>query len=1767
VAQGASAGATLGTDRTTDVPLYFAGHWVEITSAAGVVKGTWRIKTVGGKNVTLEPNGTETIDIAAGDKWTGVYLFDNVTTANFGKLQSGDPIRSSGLTSGSGESHLVSGIQTKNVTVNGAMYASEINAETLTVNTGGSLRQYYTGHNTQLKIKLSGLLTVNGDINADARGYPERAAYPGATTPGNEAGGAHMGVSGPWSAPQGTTYGSVYRPMEAGGGSGNGGVWGGGVVRIEAAEVVVNGSIRANGGGWNDRGGAGGSVWITTGKISGGGAVEAIGGTSCWGSGAGGAISIEYTEGTLPIRRAYAGDSYCYNNEGGAGSIYTRGPGATYGDLTVDNAGYNAQWTMLPSLGSGVAQGASTGATLATDRTTDVPLYFAGHWVEITSAAGVVKGTWRIKTVSGKNVTLEPNGTETIDITAGDKWTGVYLFDNVTTANFGKLHSSDPIRSSALTGGAGESHVILPIQAKNTTVNGTLYAADITGENITVTGSGSLRQYNTSGAVWRLKLTGVVTVAGNINADGRGYPERTSYPGATTPGNETGGSHIGIGGPYNLPQGTTYGSVYRPMEAGGGPGGGGVYGGGVIRLEAAEVVVNGAIRSNGGSWNDRGGAAGSVWIKTTKISGSGAVEAIGGASCWGGGGGGAVSIEYTEGTLPIRRTYSGDSYCYNYEGGAGSSYVKGPASTYGDLTVDNAGYNGQPTALPSLGMGAAQAGSNGPMLVIEYAPAPYFVSHYVEVTDAAGVVKGIWRILDITATTLTLAPNGSETINIQPGDFWRGTYRFDKITLRNAIVQTADRVLYNNLDKDGPSNLRVNETAPQFPVALRSQIVVDSSVNGDFVTGPAGAVTDPDTPVKVTAKNTRTGGTATVNAAANGSFSIAVAGAAGDTFTVYATDSNIVPLTSAAIPVNGQIIERNTVSAVSTERTEVTGGSDVTGVVRLNYPARSTGAVVSLSSSDPAVQVPASVTVAGGTTSIAILVKTSTVATMTTATITATLGTSSATATLKVLPAAAGVTSVALSETSVEGGTSINATVTLGAPAPTGGATVLLTSSDTRLATVQDVLVVPAGNTSAAFTVTTYRVASQSNVSLSAMYLSSASASATLTACSALGSVAPPASTSLDFTWIDDALPAGSTPNSGNAGSTIDSTQSAAGVSSIHFSGAAAGTRTFGMNTTTTMTVNPTDNLVVYALINPCNPPKQLMLQWKTGTIEYRATWGENRIDPVATPALTIGSLPARGVWTRLEVLAKSIGINAAVSMSDLMIRVVDGEAWIDKVGKSACALATAPPPQFGIAEQVWFDDDLPAGATQLPEQTTPWIRRNIAWDTTQAASGTRSRLVSLANGIHEHAFTGASQGMTVGRSDVIFTYVYLDPCNPPREIMMSFFDGSSFEHRAYWGDNVITLWGSDNSASRWRMGPLPETGKWVRLEVPAAVVGLSGLTVQGAGFLLYDGQGWFDRTGKASRANVAFLKTATQSSDYAPNYTADKAVDGITTSGGVNMSITAFSSQPWWQVDLGAVYPLDQINVYGRTDCCPNQTGNFYLQVSDVPFASNTLSTNLSQSGVSSYGIPGNADSLLSFNTRRTGRYVRIQELSGGDHVTLPEVEVFTPAATQRVNLAGGRIATSSSIWDGWFQPWFALNGVANQIGGSGGSLFHIRNGGDTDAWWQVDLGAVSPISTIDLWTRADQQWQDQVINCYVLVSDAPFTSQSFAQTVAQPGVSVYFTGTAIHPVASIPVNRTGRYVRVQRPGTSQSFSLGEVEIWGQQPTLKPMSKPEQAQ
>jgi mono/diheme cytochrome c family protein len=159
--------------------------------------------------------------------------------------------------------------------------------------------------------------------------------------------------------------------------------------------------------------------------------------------------------------------------------------------------------------------------------------------------------------------------------------------------------------------------------------------------------------------------------------------------------------------------------------------------------------------------------------------------------------------------------------------------------------------------------------------------------------------------------------------------------------------------------------------------------------------------------------------------------------------------------------------------------------------------------------------------------------------------------------------------------------------------------------------------------------------------------------------------------------------------------------------------------------------------------------------------------------------------------------------------------------------------------------EIVWLDDELP-----------PAAREEGGWNfiTDPVYSGKKAS-TRTATGLSQHFFTGAKPPLRVADGDVLFTYVYLDPKNPPKEIMLQWNDGS-WEHRAYWGENAID-WGKADTASRRRIGDLPTAGQWVRLDIPASEVGLNGgAQINGWAFTQFDGTVHWDKAGIVTKAD-----------------------------------------------------------------------------------------------------------------------------------------------------------------------------------------------------------------------------------------------------------------------------------------------------------------------
>jgi len=181
-------------------------------------------------------------------------------------------------------------------------------------------------------------------------------------------------------------------------------------------------------------------------------------------------------------------------------------------------------------------------------------------------------------------------------------------------------------------------------------------------------------------------------------------------------------------------------------------------------------------------------------------------------------------------------------------------------------------------------------------------------------------------------------------------------------------------------------------------------------------------------------------------------------------------------LNSSSIPVQVTLLPTGTaITSLVVIPFTAAGGASMTGMVTVSPPAPSGGAVISLTAafSDVAtapntplpVTLPSTVTVAAGMTQAQFTVNTMAVKTTTDVTLTATLNSTGTTFVVEIVPtlALAGISCPSIAVTT---GNAITCSVGLTIPAPAGGETVMLTSSNPTALALPASIVVPAGASS-----------------------------------------------------------------------------------------------------------------------------------------------------------------------------------------------------------------------------------------------------------------------------------------------------------------------------------------------------------------------------------------------------------------------------------------------------------------------------------------------------------------------------------------------------------------------------------------------------------------------------------------------------------------------------------------------------------------------------
>ncbi|MBW3565709.1 MAG: hypothetical protein KY459_13395, partial [Acidobacteria bacterium] len=1066
-----------------------------------------------------------------------------------------------------------------------------------------------------------------------------------------------------------------------------------------------------------------------------------------------------------------------------------------------------------------------------------IPEYFEGHWVEITGADGVVKGVWEIAegSISDRAVTLESNAESgTASVEPGDQWRGVYRFDAVHVEGRSRVTTEDPVVVADVRYDDG---VLLgDVSASSVTIGGNIEAETLRTTDLRVITGGALSHPAGLESGLQLEVSGTLTIdaGGSIDVSGKGYaPDQTHPSESVQAGYDRGGSHMGRGGGRysDRPSGPTYGSVTRPRELGGG--GDRFRGGGRVEIDAGSLVIHGSILADGGG--DRAsGAGGSVWIRAEEIHGDGVIGASGPLTIdYGAGGGGAVAIEYTTAASGTWRENlasegAGSSSTAYRNSAAGTIFVRDASAEYGDLRIDNSGINSSnSTVLPSLGAGTAQTGSTGSALVTDRAKTipEYFEGHWVEITGADGVVKGVWEIAEgsISDRAVTLESNaGSGTASVEPGDQWQGVYRFDAVKIEGASALSPDPVLSTTpVQLTNASFTNGNLAAPQVDASL---IAIDSQPTGTTIIGSAGAVSDDDQPLTVTATNSRTAEQFTTTAASHGSFSLPVSGIAGDTFTIYATDTHTWPLSSPAVSVPGSIVETNSLSSLTLTESSVAGGTSTTATVTLQYAAlHDIG--VALSSSDPSIaSTPSSIIVPTGSSSAQFTITTTEPASATDVTVTAQFVTiASATLTVEAAPQTE-LTSVRFERTEAWPGETLAGVVQLNGAAPAGGAVVTLTSTNDVVASVPSSVAVNEGLTYEIFSLSAGTPSVDELVTLSGSYGSTVTSDVTVRVCSPMPAITPSALSPLASTWFDDAAPAGATESGTGGVWTTDQAES--GTSSLHFA-AAAGLREYAIAAAPEGLATVDGDVVAFhALVNPCNPPREIVLTWSDGTNELVTNWGEDLITTTAEKHV-VGPIPRSGAWERLEISAAELGL-AGITASGLSIEVYDGEVWFDLMGIDTCVTDPAAP--FALPhDEIWLDES--SGV-----ETGTGL-----WSTTHVVSGLTALELTAADVTTEHVFDSLDP-VTLLSGDSLVVWILPDECDPPTTLLLDVYAGT-WDHAVYWGEDLITT--TTPPLSR---GSIPEWDEWTRVTIPVDDLGVAGQTLSGLAIRTLEGRVTIDR-------------------------------------------------------------------------------------------------------------------------------------------------------------------------------------------------------------------------------------------------------------------------------------------------------------------------------
>jgi mono/diheme cytochrome c family protein len=177
------------------------------------------------------------------------------------------------------------------------------------------------------------------------------------------------------------------------------------------------------------------------------------------------------------------------------------------------------------------------------------------------------------------------------------------------------------------------------------------------------------------------------------------------------------------------------------------------------------------------------------------------------------------------------------------------------------------------------------------------------------------------------------------------------------------------------------------------------------------------------------------------------------------------------------------------------------------------------------------------------------------------------------------------------------------------------------------------------------------------------------------------------------------------------------------------------------------------------------------------------------------------------------------------------------------------------PKPPVKQVETVWVEDEFPKESKiEATKKDEPkWVTEADG----RVLSGQKALKLS-DKGVVQAFFSEAKKSYPFPFKGKFFVNVWVDPADAPKALMVQFNTGN-WSHRAVWGDLDAIDMGKKDTNERRRLGDLPKTGEWVKLEFAVSRLGLTtDDEIKGLAFTQAGGTVHWDKAGVVGEDNPA---------------------------------------------------------------------------------------------------------------------------------------------------------------------------------------------------------------------------------------------------------------------------------------------------------------------